>query len=322
MNEERTTNEKATATKSIDLPKDLTPLRSPDGRYLAYFHSSESMYELGDETVDLVVTSPPYGIGLRYFDPAKGPAKGQVERPVLSMGDYAAYLRSLEPIWREVYRVMKPSAYACINAAAIHAKSEFFGESFMLPIPDDIAHYWRAELGAHLRWKNIWAAGRNNTNANGETGAPHGSYPLPLEGQVRREIEEILVFRKPGPRGFDGMTEERAERRRKSTMTVKEWYDVFNQVWTFAGSPADRASNGLEHPASFPVELPLRCIRGYSCVGDTVLDPFLGTGTTMAAARRLDRRCVGYEVQGEFRNLIASKARVLNPDLANWCGEE
>ncbi len=276
------------------------------------------MDEVADGSVDLAVTSPPYGIGLRYFRESDGPSPGQVEGPVLSWGDYQAYLRRLEPIWRETYRKMAPSAYACINVSAIHAKSEFFGESFMLPIPEDVSRFWREELGAQLRWKNIWVSGRNNTNSNGETGAPHGSYPLPLEGQVRREIEEVLVFRKPGPRGFVGMSPERGERRRASKMTVEEWYATFNQIWSFGGSPSDPVEPGLEHPASFPLELPMRCIRGYSCVGDLVLDPFLGTGTTMKAARALGRRCVGYEVQGEFRRLIASKTAILSPNLERF----
>ena len=296
-------------------------LHSPDGRLRVFFRSAERMGELEDGSVHLVVTSPPYGIGLRYFRERDGPASGQVEGPVLSWDDYQSYLRRLEPIWRETYRKMAPSAYACINVAAIHAKSEFFGESFMLPIPEDVSRFWREELGAQLRWKNVWVCARNNTNSNGETGAPHGSYPLPLEGQVRREIEEILVFRKPGPRGFDRMESERASRRRQSAMTVREWYDTFNQVWTFAGSPPEKAEDGLEHPASFPLELPIRCIRGYSCVGDLVLDPFLGTGTTMLAARILGRTCVGYEVQAEFRRLIADKTKLLVPDLQSFAEE-
>ena len=300
----------------------MSDIRSRDGRFRAIFHSSERMEEVPDGSVSCVVTSPPYGIGLRYFRDETGPATGQVEGPVLSWADYQAYLRRLEPIWRETYRKMAPSAYACINVAAIHAKADFFGESFMLPIPEDTSRFWREELGAQLRWKNIWVCGRNNTNANGETGAPHGSYPLPLEGQVRREIEEVLVFRKPGPRGFDGLSAERAERRRASRMTIREWYDTFNQVWTFGGSRPEEAEPGLEHPASFPLELPLRCIRGYSCIGDLVLDPFLGTGTTMLAARILGRRCVGYEVQDEFRDLIAAKTNILVPDLEAFEGSE
>ena len=291
------------------------PMLSPDGRFAVYFKDAARMDEVPDASVPLACFSPPYAIGLRYYDEKLGPAPGQVERPVLSWGDYEQFLAGLFPVLRETYRKVAPSGYVVVNVAAIHAKSEHFGESFMLPIPDDIARYFRSELGAQLRWKNIWIAPRTNTNSNGETGAPHGSYPLPLEGQVRREIEEILVFRKPGRRGFDGMDYERAQRRRQSRMTVEEWYATFNQVWTFPGAAAEEVSEGFDHPAPFPVELPKRVIRGYSCIGDVVLDPFLGTGTTMLAARLLGRRCIGYEVQPELRDLIASKTGILGPPI-------
>ncbi len=293
------------------------PLLSADGRFRAYFHSAEAMRELADDSIECVVTSPPYGLGIDYSnersgDEAVGSARtdGQIETPVLSMKDYDDYIRRMEPVWMETYRVMLPGAYACINFGAIHAKAEYFGHSFMFPQLDDVCRYWRKELGAEFRWKYIWVARRTNHNYLGQNMPVLGSYPLPLEGQVIREIEEIAVLRKPGP----ACSGERLERRRKSRMTLAEWRESFNQVWEFTGE-GKYESGGVTHPAVFPLELPLRLIRAYSCVGDLVLDPFLGSGTTMLAARRLGRKCVGYEVETRYRDMIAEKTGILGPPI-------
>ncbi len=314
-------------------------LHSPDGRYAVHFHSSEKMPELADESVELSVFSPPYGIGIDYSnDWAKGRAltndvtPGQVEGPVLSMEAYDAYVDRMKPIFRETARVTIPGGYVAINVAPIHSKAEYFGESFMFPIIEDVSYFWRHELGFGNVWKYYWLTARTSHNSKGDHSSVMGSYPLPLRGQVMRAAEEILVFRKPGGREFP---DEREARRRKSKLTLEQWRDVFAQVWVFPGAKKEKSKDGTIHPAPFPEELPRRLIRGYSCVGDTVLDPFLGTGTTMKAARELGRKCIGYEIEARYRKMIAKKTRILSRspgrpsviedhdrDLASWCEKE
>jgi modification methylase len=296
-------------------------LRSDDGRFRVFFRDSSKMEELEDASIELCVTSPPYGIGIDYAHEekdvptdvyARSTTPGQVEGPVLSMSDYDAYVDRLRPVFREIARVTIPGGYVAINIAPIHSKAEFFGESFMFPIVEDISYFWRKELGFGNVWKYYWLTARTSHNSKGDHSSVMGSYPLPLRGQVMRAAEEILIFRKPGGRKF---SEDREERRRKSKLTLEQWRDVFGQVWVFPGAKKDEGRGGVIHPAPFPEELSDRVIRGYSCVGDTVLDPFLGSGTTMLSARKLGRRCVGYEIEARYREMIAGKTGILGPPI-------
>lgn len=299
------------------------------------------MDDLPDESIDLTVTSPPYGIGVDYAHEekdvpadayARATTQGQVEGPVLSMQDYDSYVERLKPVFKETARVTIPGGYVCVNIAPIHSKAEFFGESFMFPIIEDISSYWRRELGFGNVWKYYWLTARTSRNSKGVHSSVMGSYPLPLRGQVMRAAEEILVFRKPGGREFSA---EREKRRQRSKLTLEQWRDTFSQVWVFPGARKEqtRTRDGTVHPAPFPDELPERLIRGYSCVGDTILDPFLGSGTTMRVARRLGRKCVGYEIEARYRGMITEKTGILGPpigreitlderaNVAIWCGQ-
>jgi site-specific DNA-methyltransferase (adenine-specific) len=279
------------------------------------------MAELPDESVDLIVTSPPYGIGLQYEgynnDGGEQPPRteGQVEIPVLSMADYEAYLKRLEPVWDECWRVLAPSGYACLNMINVHAKAEFFGHSFSLPTYEDVVYYWRKKLGAEYKWAIRWLAPRNSHGSDGTNLPVKGSYPIPLEGHYDRLFEDIAVLRKLPPVGWK-RSEEREARRRKSALTLDQWKEAFSQLWKFPGSKSDE-HNGILHPASYPEELPTRCIRAYSVIGDTVLDPFLGTGTTLLAARKLGRKCIGYEVEARYRDLIANKTQMMAASIGH-----
>ncbi|MGA7860672.1 MAG: site-specific DNA-methyltransferase [Thermoplasmata archaeon] len=304
----------------VEIPNDLS---SADGRFRVLFHDASKMEEVADEVVPLTITSPPYGIGIDYAHEeknlptdvyARASTPGQVEGPVLSMEDYAHYVDRMRPVFREMARVTVPGGYVAINIAPIHSKAEFFGESFMFPIVEDISYFWRHELGFGNVWKYYWLTARTSHNSKGDHSSVMGSYPIPLRGQVMRAAEEILVFRKQGGRKF---SEEREADRRRSKLTLEQWRDVFGQVWVFPGARKEEGADGVIHPAPFPVELPERIIRGYSCVGDLVLDPFLGSGTTMLAARRLGRRCIGYEVEGRYRDMIATKTGILGPPVGS-----
>lgn len=289
---------------------------SGDGLLTLHIGDATHMDEVPDESVQLEVTSSPYGIGLVYNpDYAKGDTSvtpGQVEAPVMNWSDYAAYLDRLKPIWREMYRKLAPGGYAALNIAPIHSKAAYFNEdSSMLPTTERMCQFWLDELGARYRWRYTWIARRTRNNSLGDPQVflgsygkhPDGNYGLPLRGQVLREIEDIVVFQK-GPLEI---SEEREVRRRSrlSRITYERWSKIFSQVWDdIRGEPQN---NG--HPAIFPEEVPRRIIEGYSVEGDTVLDPFVGSGTTFIPARELGRRCIGYEIEKGYEELILSKAR-------------
>ncbi len=284
-------------------------LMSQDSRHKMWFKSSERMNELEDASIDLMVTSPPYMLGLPY-----GNSPGQLEMVSDSFASYERYLRGLEPVWRECYRVMKPGAYAAINAIYIHTaggKFEDTDQPVILPIPDDIARFWRS-MGALNKPPYLWTTIRGRQNNAHEAMPIMGSIGLPLEGAVLREVEWIVMFRKPKGPNYK-LSEERKARRKASPIDwhgpgAGEWGEIFGQMWYFPGARKE-TTGGITHPAPFPEELPRRIIRGYSCVDDVVLDPFAGTGTTALAAWRNGRKSVGFEVEPKFRAHIEAKCK-------------
>ena len=131
-----------------------------------------------------------------------------------------------------------------------------------------------------------------------------GSFPYPRNGIVKIDYEFILLFRKLGkaPRVSK-------ERKEQSRLSIEDWNQYFYGDWNFPGEKQQ------EHLAGFPEELPRRLIRMFSFVGETVLDPFLGSGTTTLAAMKLGRNSIGYEVNPEFLPLIPSKTESAEPEL-------
>jgi len=125
-----------------------------------------------------------------------------------------------------------------------------------------------------------------------------GSYPYPPNGLVEIDYEFILIFKKPGKKEFS------KEAKEKSKLTKEEWKEYFSGHWNFNGE------RQADHEAMFPEELPKRLIKMFTFVGDTVLDPFLGSGTTMKAAFNQNRNSIGYEINEEFLSIIKEKIGV------------
>ncbi|MSQ01701.1 MAG: site-specific DNA-methyltransferase [Myxococcales bacterium] len=242
---------------------------------------------VADASVHLVVTSPPYPMiamwdaGFSAVDPEIGAA--------LSRGDGAAAFermhRQLDEAWVECARVLVPGAWAAINIgdATRSLGTRTFGGSFAL-WPNHARVLGGAMRAGLVAMPDIlW---RKPTNAPNKF---MGSGMLPGGAYVTYEHEYVLLLRKPGTRSFD------AARRRESAYFWEERNAWFSDLWT--GLPGERqaASAGRSRSAAFPRELPWRLIHMYSCLGDTVLDPFAGTGTTAAAALAAGRCSVSVE---------------------------
>jgi modification methylase len=299
-------------------------IRSLDGRHAVHFHSSRHMTELEDNSVHLIVTSPPYGIGAEYGSPGRN-TPDQVEMPVLSMEDYRTFRDRLFEFYPEMARVVVPGGYCAVNLANPHTASRLFGRNAVLPLAYETIMRW-IQMGWDLKADIIWMAARTIRASNRETISLLGSYPLPLEGAVSRETEHVMVFRKPGLPDDNGQpTYVRAgvdpEKRKASKLTLDEWMTYYSERWEFPGA-AKQWSGDVLHPAPFPVELPRRLIRMYSIQDDTVLDPFAGTGTTAQAAKETGRRSVSYEVNNEFRRIVESKLRPYQKRLSDFAEVE
>jgi DNA modification methylase len=244
---------------------------------------SREMGEVADGSVDLVVTSPPYW-HLKDYGISDQIGYGQ------TLHDY---LRDLYRVWGECLRVLRQGGRLCVNVGDQFARAAVYGRYKIIPLHAEIIGQGE-ELGFDFMGAIIW---QKKTTMNTTGGAPiMGSYPYPPNGLVEIDYEFILIFKKPGP----GKKVEK-EIKEASKLTKEEWKEYFSGHWHFGGA------RQLGHEAMFPEELPRRLIRMFTFAGDTVLDPFLGSGTTVKAALELGRNAVGYEISDAFEDMIHEK---------------
>jgi site-specific DNA-methyltransferase (adenine-specific) len=241
------------------------------------------MREVGNESVHLIITSPPYWQLKDY---------GHKEQ--IGFNDtYEDYINHLNLVWKECYRVLHPGCRLCVNIGDQFARSVYYGRYKVIPIRTEITKFCET-AGFDYMGAIIWQKVTTMNTTGGAT--VMGSFPYPRNGIVKLDYEFILLFKKGGD-----SPKVSKERKEKSKLTTKEWNEYFYGHWNFSGEKQDK------HLAVFPEELPKRLIRMFSFIGDTVLDPFLGSGTTSLAAKNLDRNSVGYEINREFLPVIKQK---------------
>jgi site-specific DNA-methyltransferase (adenine-specific) len=244
---------------------------------------ARQMKEVEDESVHLIVTSPPYW---QLKDYGK---EGQI-----GFNDsYEDYINNLNLVWKESYRVLHKGCRLCVNIGDQFARSVYYGRYKVIPIRTEIIKFCES-IGFDYMGAIIW---QKVTTCNTTGGATvMGSYPYPRNGIIKLDYEFILIFKKPGnpPRVSKEIKE-------LSKLTDEEWKQYFTGHWNFPGEKQDK------HLAMFPEELPRRLIKMFSFVGETVLDPFLGSGTTSLAAKNLHRNSIGYEINENFVPIIKEK---------------
>jgi site-specific DNA-methyltransferase (adenine-specific) len=247
---------------------------------------SRYMMELGDKSVHLVITSPPYWQLKDY---------GTNEQ--IGFNDsYENYINNLNLAWKECYRVLDNGCRLCVNIGDQFARSVYYGRYKVIPIRTEIIKFCET-IGFDYMGAIIWQK-KTTTNTTGGASIM-GSFPFPRNGILSIDYEFILLFKKLGtPKRPDKKTKE------LSRITKEEWNEYFSGHWNFGGVKQDG------HIAMFPEELPKRLIKMFSFVGDKILDPFLGSGTTSLAAKNLGRSSVGYEVNQEFIPYIKHKLQV------------
>ncbi|MCY0866618.1 MAG: site-specific DNA-methyltransferase [Aquificota bacterium] len=256
-----------------------------EGRHKArlIIGDSRSMAEVKDGEVDLIITSPPYWHLKDYG------VKGQI-----GYGQTLhEYLTDLYMVWKECFRVLREGGRLCINIGDQFSRAVVYGRYKVIPIHAEIISQCES-IGFDYLGSIIW---QKKTTMNTTGGAVvMGSFPYPPNGIVEIDYEFILIFKKPGKNKIVPK-----EIKEASKLTKEEWKEYFSGHWRFAGAKK------IGHEAMFPEELPKRLIKMFSFVGDTVLDPFLGSGTTMKVAMELNRKAIGYEINKEFLSLILSK---------------
>jgi modification methylase len=240
------------------------------------------LQKLEAESVHLIVTSPP------YFD--------LKDTPWVSSNDFSTpifvqYADLLARAWRECFRVLDHGCKLVVNIADVFTATEDYGRNVSIPLAAEVVQGAR-KVGFDLKNTIIWRKPATCRPSGG--GRVMGSWPSPRNLLVPQDFEYIYIFEKPGrPKRTPSVLEKSASRLRP-----KDCRTYFDGVWTFPGACKDR------HPEPFPEELPYRLIRMYSIVGDTILDPFSGSGTTAYVATVLARRAIAIELD-EARNRVA-----------------
>ncbi len=244
------------------------------------------MGELNDESVHLIITSPPYWQLKDYG----------AEDQIGFNDSYESYINNLNLVWKESFRVLHKGCRLCINIGDQFARSVYYGRYKVIPIRTEIIKFCET-IGFDYMGAIIWQKVTTTNTTGGAT--VMGSFPYPRNGILKLDYEFILIFKKNGiaPKVFK-------ENKELSKITTEEWNTYFQGHWNFGGAKQDR------HIAMFPEELPKRLIKMFSFVGDTILDPFLGSGTTSLAAKNLNRNSVGYEINPEFIPNIKEKLSI------------
>lgn len=246
--------------------------------------------ELSDESVQLIVTSPPYFNLKSYASDCNGRQLGRRE-------DYEDFLSELDSVWRECYRVLVPGGRICCVIGDILIPRRFDGRHRILPLPSDIMVRSRS-IGFDTLTPILWLKIGNRTNEAG--GGSSGYYGKPYQpgAIIKNDFEHILMLRKPGGYRKTTMLQKALSMLQKEEMEL--WQRPF---W----SDVKGASLQKGHPAPFPVELAERLIRLYSFAGDTVLDPFGGSGSTACGAIRCGRASVSVEIEPTYLQLAAKR---------------
>jgi len=248
---------------------------------------------LEDESVHLVVTSPPYWNLKRYQE--NPDQLGHVQ-------DYDAFLTELEKVWRHAFRVLVPGGRLVCVVGDVCVARRTFGRHLVFPLHADICVICRRIGFDNLNpivWHKIANASYEVSNGCKFLGKPYEPNAI-----IKNDMEFILMQRKPG--GYRKPTEAQREASKISKEEFDRW---FQQIWNITGASTKH------HPAPFPLELAIRLVRMFSFTGDTVLDPFSGSGTTMIAALRTGRNSIGVEIEPEYCRMAARYLKVETSDL-------
>lgn len=252
-----------------------------------YLADARQMSFLKSESIHLVVTSPPYWTLKEYRRSA-----GQLG----SVADYEQFLAALDEVWQHCFRALVPGGrLICVVGDVCLSRRKNSGRHTVVPLHSSIQEHCRA-IGydnlAPIIWHKIANAAYEVENGSSFLGKPYEPNAV-----IKNDIEFILMERKPG-----GYRSPSVATRVLSVISTENYQKWFQQIWTGLTGASTR-----QHPAPFPLELAERLIRMFSFVGDTVLDPFMGTGTTNLAASTWGRNSIGAEVEPYYFDLAIQR---------------
>jgi len=275
---------------------------------IVYYKNSQRMNEVADNSVDLIITSPPYfNIKDYSMDGYQQQAHSSVKKSDIGNYDsYDKYIKEMLKVWKECERILKPNGKLCINVPLLPMIKKDFSTHYnrhIFDLQSDIQYSILKNTGLYLMDLYIW----NRTNSTKKL--MFGSYPYPRNFYAQNTTEFITVYVKDG-KPVNNIPDDIKE---ASKLTQDEWTLYTKQIWDIPIPNKKDIAFG-EHSAIMPEEIVKRCVKLFSYVGDTVLDPFAGSGTTLKVAKDLGRNYVGYELYPNYKELIEKKLKSVEVD--------
>jgi DNA modification methylase len=268
-------------------------LREVPTTHRLYRQDARFIDHLADESIQLVVTSPPYWT-LKHYNESEG--------QLGSVRDFDTFLNELEKVWAQGYRLLVPGGRMIIVVGDVCLSRKDHGRHAVVPLHASIQERCR-QIGfdnlAPIIWYKITNAKFEVQNGSSFLGKPYEPNAI-----IKNDIEYIIMQRKPG--GYRNPT---PAMRVLSVISEENHRAWFQQIWKLPGAST------RSHPAPFPLELAARLIRMFSFVGDTVLDPFMGTGTTNVAAAQWGRHSIGVEIDRRYFDLVAKRLEAESDQL-------
>ncbi|GGD69687.1 methyltransferase [Emticicia aquatilis] len=274
-----------------------------------HFGLAQQMHQVQDNSIDLVVTSPPYPM-IEMWDEIMSKQNPAIAEAIKNQDGKIAFELmhiELDKVWEEVNRVTKNGSFVCINIG--DATRTINGEFQLFSNHSRIIQFFLKKNFSCLP-AIIWRKPTNSPNKF------MGSGMLAAGAYVTLEHEHILIFRKGGKRVFK--TEKEKKNRQESAFFWEERNQWFSDLWEIRGTNQKmNTSNTRERSGAYPFEIPYRLINMYSAKGDTILDPFIGTGTTTLASMMLNRNSIGFEIDENlsdtiYNNLYTDKINLIN----------
>ena len=285
--EKGTFKEKEIRQKRI--PK-KTLLQINDTSHQIYIKNSMDMGELKDDSIHLMVTSPPYFNAKMYM---KKSAKGDLG----NIHNINEWFEKISLVWKEVFRVLQPGRKAFINIMNLPVRTEKSFRTLNL-VGQTIEAM--EEIGFIFKRDIIW----HKTNG---VKAHFGTYPYPGGILINNMHEFILEFNKPDKKGTSKYGHVTKQQKEISKLDKDFWLSIKNtDVWKMK---PENSGDNRSHIAPFPYELPYKIIKAFSYVGETILDPFAGSGTTARSAADLERNSVGYEIAPEIATIAINSLK-------------
>jgi DNA modification methylase len=268
-------------------------MKSENTHHLLVQGDARDLSFIKDESVHLIVTSPPYWTLKRYREHPM--QMGHIE-------EYEDFIAELSKVWKECYRILVPGGRLICVVGDVCLSRKKYGRHVVVPLHADIAVSCRKIGFDNLNpiiWHKIANATYEVSNGTKFLGKPYEPNAI-----IKNDIEFILMQRKPG-----GYRQPTTRQRELSKISKEEYNEWFQQFWNITGASTK------EHPAPFPLELAYRLVRMFSFYGDTVVDPFCGTGTTMLAAIKSHRNSIGIEIDSHYCKMALHRLQREHQDL-------